>query len=462
MMASQGIKDKKILILGTDRDALSMGLFLKKNGASVSFYEESLSEEKKQERFANFPEGLEALSTGEFQSKNLEGQNLVLFGMSYALAHNLLNDIRQSGVELMGFVDFVAYYSTAPIVAVAGTSGKRTTAYLLENMLLDAGKKVASNAQQPIAEVLENPNLDYIVLAINSLYVEDFKHFKPKTLLFLNLAEELPDPFPNLNDYMLWQKRVLRNVDDDTSFVLNSQDLSIVSFVQGLQGRTLFFGAQEVPEGFEGAWSNKKSLLIRVKESEQALNFDVSNFRMRGPHNRENLMAAALAALSLGVKAASVQKVINELKGLPHRLQFVKRVNSVAFYNDSAATNCTAVSRALYSFNEPIILIMGGKEVNANFASLAPHVRLKVKNLILVGEAKERVNRSLGDFTETFLVGTMEEAILIAYQKSRSGDVILMSPGCPSGDAFKDLEERGDFFRNMILGFTQVRKPHLI
>ncbi len=105
---------------------------------------------------------------------------------------------------------------------------------------------------------------------------------------------------------------------------------------------------------------------------------------------------------------------------------------------------------------------MGGKEVNANFASLAPHVRLKVKNLILVGEAKERVNRSLGDFTETFLVGTMEEAILIAYQKSRSGDVILMSPGCPSGDAFKDLEERGDFFRNMILGFTQVRKPHLI
>jgi UDP-N-acetylmuramoylalanine--D-glutamate ligase len=183
---------------------------------------------------------------------------------------------------------------------------------------------------------------------------------------------------------------------------------------------------------------------------------------MRGPHNRENLMAAVLCALSLGVKPGAIQKTINEVKSLPHRLQFVKRLNAVAFYNDSAATNCSAVARSLYSFTEPIILIMGGKEVAANFGVLAPHVRLKVKNLILVGEAKERVNRSLGDFTETFLVGTMEEAILISYQKSRSGDVILLSPGCPAGDAFKTMEERGDFFRNMIGGFTQSRKPHVI
>jgi UDP-N-acetylmuramoylalanine--D-glutamate ligase len=461
-MASQGIKDKKILILGTDTDALSIANFLVNKGALVSLYDDKFNLETKEELLAPYAQlkNIE-INVGDFQAKYLEGQNWVLYGKTYALAQNFINDIRQSGMELLSFLDFLGLFVTAPIVLVAGTSGRKTTAHVIEKMLVESGKKVLSNVSSSLGEILSSTP-DFIVLALETLLIDDFRHLKARALVFLNLAEELPEHFPNLNDYLLWQRRVLKCVDSETIFVLNSQDLNIVSFVQGVQGRTLFFGAQEVPEGFEGAWSNKKSAFVRTKDSSQAQIFDISQFRIRGPHNRENLMAAILAATSLGVKSNSIQKALEEVKTLPHRLQFVKSLNAVAFYNDSAATNSNAVSRALYSFSEPVILIMGGKDVPGNFGVLAPHVRLKVKNLILVGEAKERVNRALGDFTETFLVGTMEEAILISYQKSRSGDVILLSPGCPAGDVYKSFEERGDFFRNMILGLTQIRKPHVI
>lgn len=183
---------------------------------------------------------------------------------------------------------------------------------------------------------------------------------------------------------------------------------------------------------------------------------------MRGFHNRENLMAATLAAFSLGVTPPSVQKAINELRALPHRIQFVKRINDVAFYSDAYATNPAAVTRTLGAFHEPVILIMGGKDKELNFSPLAPHIRLRVKNLIITGESKEKINRYLGDYTETFLVGTLEEAILLAYQKSRNGDVVLLSPGCMGTDKFVTQQDMGEFFSKLVLSLSQPRKPNVL
>ncbi len=144
---------------------------------------------------------------------------------------------------------------------------------------------------------------------------------------------------------------------------------------------------------------------------------------------------------------------MNRFTGLPHRLEYVRKVGGVQFFNDSKATNVHAVLRALDSFDENVILIAGGKDTNLSYEALRNVVRRKVKTLILVGEATERINRDLGDFSETFLIGTFEEAVLIAYQKSRIGDVVLLSPGCSSFDMFDSFEERGDYFKEIIRKF---------
>ncbi len=129
-------------------------------------------------------------------------------------------------------------------------------------------------------------------------------------------------------------------------------------------------------------------------------------------------------------------------------------MGGVQFFNDSKATNVHAVLRALDTFDENIILIIGGKESNLNFEPLRNLIKRKVKTLILVGDAKERINRDLGDFSETFLIGTFEEAVLISYQKSRIGDIVLLSPGCPSFDMYDSYEERGEYFKEIVRKFN--------
>jgi UDP-N-acetylmuramoylalanine--D-glutamate ligase len=175
--------------------------------------------------------------------------------------------------------------------------------------------------------------------------------------------------------------------------------------------------------------------------------------KMRGKHSVENMMAAILASREHGATREAVQNVINNFTGLAHRIEYVRKVGGVLFYNDSKATNVHAVLRALDTFDENVILIAGGKDTNLNYEPLRTSVKRKVKTLILVGEAKERINRDLGDFSETFLIGTFEEAVLIAYQKSRIGDVVLLSPGCSSFDMFDSFEERGDYFKEIVRKF---------
>ena len=145
--------------------------------------------------------------------------------------------------------------------------------------------------------------------------------------------------------------------------------------------------------------------------------------------------------------------VIDTFGNIRHRLEYVRKVGGVFFYNDSKATNVHAVSRALDCFDENVILIAGGKDTNLNYGPLQNMIKRKVKTLILVGEAKERINRDLGDYSETYLIGTFEEAVLIAYQKSRIGDIVLLSPGCSSFDMFDSYEERGDYFKEIVKKF---------
>src|SRR4051794_34985827 len=162
-------------------------------------------------------------------------------------------------------------------------------------------------------------------------------------------------------------------------------------------------------------------------------------------------MGAICVARALGVEAPAIQTVINTFKGVNHRLEFIRKKDGVFFFNDSKGTNVMSVQRSLASFSaNPIILIAGGKDKNTDFSPLVDLVKKKCKILILLGEAKEKINRALGDFAETFLVGTFEEAVLLAYQKSRSGDIILLSPGCASYDMFRNYEERGDYFKKLV------------
>jgi UDP-N-acetylmuramoylalanine--D-glutamate ligase len=297
-------------------------------------------------------------------------------------------------------------------------------------------------------------------VATSSFQLEGIQQFNPKVVVFLNLSEDHLNRYPNYETYLAANREVLKNVSEETLLVYNAADAQVSAFCQQLPAKKITFSSQPLADGVDGASYTKSHLFVNVGKHKRS--FNLSNFRLRGPHNRENLMAAAIVATHFGVKQESIFHVIDNVTALAHRVEFVKRVNNVAFYNDACGANPQAVIRTLQSFHEPVILISGGRDKNAEYAPISSHIRQRVKNLILAGEAKEKMNRALGDFTETFLVGTLEEAVILAYQKSRSGEVILFSPAADATDQFPSHEARGEYFKKLVGTIGAPRRPNVI
>ena len=298
-----------------------------------------------------------------------------------------------------------------------------------------------------------------LVLEASSFQLELCEKFNPRNIVFMNLAEEHQDRHKSVEEYVSAKRKIFLNTNNHTTSILNADDDAIIKLAGDpivQRGRIFYFSRKKILEpqimNIGGIVNIKNNLRVRTS-SETEEYFSIADVKIRGGHMIENFMAALLAAREHGATSEVIQQVINEFKGIPHRLELIKRVGGVRFFNDSKATNVHAVERALDAFDENVILIMGGKDTGLNYEPIFDHVKRKVKSLILFGEAKERINRNIGNATETFLIGTFEEAILIAYQKSRIGDNVLMSPGCSSFDIFDNYIERGNYFKEIVKEF---------
>jgi UDP-N-acetylmuramoylalanine--D-glutamate ligase len=462
MAVSANLKGKKIALIGTNPSTLACGKFLLKKGAQVLFVDLRPREIVEPLFSENIDISKITLACGEVAPGLFEGVHQIVVSSHPGFELRFLESAQALGISIVNELEFVSQNLETPVVAVAGTNGKSTTAHLAAMILERSGKSVFSNANAPIAEVLLAPkSLDLAVLAVNTFQLELAPSFKPNEIALLNISEDHLHRYTNYESYILAQKEILKKVGADTKVVVNAQDPLWMNSVGPFASQISMFSLSPVPEDVEGAWLTKNQICFRPKGGAEIVTFDLSEFRLRGSHNRENLMAAILIAMSFGANLEAIRKTIVEARALPNRVEFVKRLNSVAFYNDASGANPQAMLRTLQAFNEPVILISGGRDKNADYTALCPHIRQRVKNLILVGEAKEKMNRMIGDFTETFLVGTVEEAVILAYQKSRSGDVILMSPGCEATDQFPYHAAKGDFFRKLVTQISQPRRPNV-
>jgi len=467
-MVAQALRGQKAYIFGWNAGSIELvKYFLAEGSEPTIIYESKPSdlEERLNEAVGAASLQVNLLNVQEAAEKITEASFVVVAEPRYFDAP-LLEKARSLEIAVYTDLEFVSLHikSDAKFVSVVGTNGKRTATHLLAAMLEASGKKVFSACDKPLTAALNQVDKkDFIIVPTSCFQLEGIQTYKPEMVIFLNIAEDHADKYPNYETYVASFREVLSNADDDTTLILNSQDPLVINYIHSAPGQKLLFGTQPVPEGFEGAWTTGDySLSVRLGELEDIADFDLKNHRLRGMHNRENLMAAVLAALKLGVNVEQIRQVIDQVRTLKDRLQFIKRINSVAFYNDAASSNPSSLKAALHSFKEPIILISGGRDRGLDFSSISPSVRQRVKNMMLVGEAKENLNRSLGDFTETFLVGTVEEAVIMAYQKSRVGDVVLFSPGCDFNDAFKSIGARGEAFSSLVLEIDKPRRPNVI
>ena len=467
-MELKELKGRKIAIVGLAKTGVSLARFLVKYGAQVTISDHKSSAELT--RYLEQVDGLPLQLELEGHSpKHFLGQQHVILSPGVPSHLKLFEYLKMQGVEVTGEFEFCSRFVKEPLLVVTGTNGKTTTADFIYRALKESGKNpwAGGNFGQPLSHYLyTGEKADLVVVEASSFMLEHTKYMTPESIVFTNLAEAHLDRYGSIENYINAKRKVFKNVRSPdkvlvsgTMIILNADDRAILEMARdpGVQkGRLMYFSRKKALADqimtIGGAILKGRQIRVRLGPKDEY--YSLENSKLQGAHSYENIMAGILTARINGADWESIQKVISSYEGRSHRLSYVRKVGGVHFYNDSKATNVHSVTKALDVFDSNVILIMGGKDIGLNFQPLVERIKRKVKNLILVGEAKDRINRQLGDYSETFIIGTFEEAVLIAYQKSRIGDTVLLSPGCSSLDVFNSYAERGEVFENMVNQFN--------
>jgi len=353
---------------------------------------------------------------------------------------------RRRGIRVISELELGWSLSDAPFAGITGTNGKSTVTTLVGLMLKKAGKRtlVAGNIGNALTE---EPGAlrgqDWIVVELSSFQLEDIETFRPRVAAVLNLTQDHLDRYTDIASYGAAKARIFEKQQRDDVLVLNFDDPLVRAMASRAISQVVPFSRSEKHRA--GAYVEQGVLMVRSDRI-----CPVDEILIKGVHNLENAMAASAVALAAGADPSSVAAVLREFPGLEHRLEVVREKDGVTYINDSKGTNVGAVVKSVEGFSRPVILIAGGLDKGSDFSPLAGLFRDKVKLLILIGKAADKMEKALGASTETVFAKTLQDAVRRAAERAVSGDVVLLSPACASFDMFKDFEDRGRQFKEAV------------
>lgn len=383
---------------------------------------------------------------GGEHSDCLDGIDYVIPSPGVARENVLLQEASARHIPILSEIELAYWFVRAPVIAITGTNGKSTTTTLVGEILRTAGKKafVGGNLGVPFISAVSD-DWDWTVLEISSFQLEWVKQFRPGVAVLLNLTEDHLDRYASFAQYGATKARIFEAQTSSDTAILNRDDPRVWEMRKRLKSRVVSFGFAEVGTGMFAAGNE---LIWRDGGAEER--FSLADVKLHGIHNLENMMAAVAAAKSIGIARDAIQAVLNRFPGLEHRLEFVRKKDGVAYYNDSKGTNVGAVVKSLESFSAPVILLAGGVDKAGSYAPLERQIKEKVRRLVLFGAAKEIIARALGGLTDTVIVADLATAVRDAAAHSHPGDVVLLSPACSSFDQFKNYAERGGAFKALV------------
>ena len=452
-MRKDRIVGKRISVLGMARSGVSCARLLKKIGAEVFVSEIKVGEHLT----AGINQLLELsidFETGGHTSKAIRDKDFIVVSPGIPLGVPILSQAENSGIPIFSEIEVAFWLTDAKIIGITGSNGKTTTVTLVGEILKEDKREcqVGGNIGIPFSSIVEKVSPDGIlVLELSSFQLERIEEFKPYISSVLNITPDHLDRHPDLKSYMEAKLRILENQTQDDFAVLNADDENSLKLASYGKSRKAFFSVGKELE--QGAFVRKGKLVSRWNGKESQI-IDAIQIGIKGPHNLSNASAACAICSILEVTPQSMQKALKSFKGVEHRLEQVATISGVNFINDSKATNVESVWYALQSVSPPIILIAGGKDKGGDFSKLRELVQKNVKALILIGDAKEKLNDVLGDLVPTFLSDSLEEAVQLSFKKASPKDVVLLSPGCASFDMFKDYQNRGNVFKSSVRDLT--------
>jgi UDP-N-acetylmuramoylalanine--D-glutamate ligase len=452
------LAEKNIAVVGLGKTGIALARFLKKRGAAVvatdMAAEKNLGPQVQELRQMGITLELGRQSPEVFQQTDL----IVL---SPGVPHTIEPVVRaqKSGTPVVGEIELAYRFIKEPIVAVTGTNGKTTTTELLGDMLKRSGLDVfvGGNIGNPLIGYVDQAQpADVIVAEISSFQLDTIDRFRPKIAVLLNITSDHLDRYPDFEAYAASKMRLFKNQCPSDIAVLNGSDPLVRSLTTGLKNIKLIY--PEPGQNENGAVINGNQIYFQINNSgplnlngQNQWSLNLSEIKLRGRHNLENACAAGLAAIAAGARPEAIRETLNRFHGGAHRLEYLDTIQDVAYFNDSKATNVDAVIKAVQSFRQPVVLIMGGLDKGSNFESLREILPRHIKNLIVMGHAAGLIRTALGNLTPTITATSMADAVKQAQKAVSAGDAVLLSPGCASFDMYDSYAQRGEDFRKEVL-----------
>ncbi len=443
------LKGKKITVMGLAKTGIASARFLAGHGANVT-----ATDMRDEAALAGILKELSGIDIryllGRHDEADFIGADMIVVSPGIPQEHPMLIKATAAGVPVVSEIELASRFIDAPIVAITGTNGKTTTTTLVGDLFKANGftTYIGGNIGEPLINLPESgEKVERVVAEISSFQLEWISEFRPKTAALLNITEDHLDRYAGYQDYINAKIKIFENQTGDDFAVLNRDDELVWKSAQGLKARIFPFSRKI--ELAEGIFLRADNLILRHDGNE--LLFPVSGFRLQGVHNLENIMAALACCMLSGCDRDASLLLLNRFEALHHRMEFVREVAGVRYYEDSKATNVGSVAKALESFSN-ITLIAGGKDKGGSYQPLSELVSERVRHLVLIGEAADRMATELGSLTDTHRAGTLEEAVELSARLTEVGGVVLLSPACSSFDMFKDYEERAQRFIKAVKG----------
>jgi len=388
---------------------------------------------------------------GAFPEEMLGELSLVVISPGVPADLPIVEKIRQQGIPVWGEIELAYVFGKGQVLAITGTNGKTTTTALLGEIMSNDRESVfvVGNIGNPYTSVVPRTEDSSVIVAeISSFQLETIHTFRPKVSAILNITPDHLNRHHTMEAYIAAKERIAENQTADDVCVLNYEDEVLRGFGKKTKAQVLYFSSRRRLK--RGVYLENGEIIIDLGEKIPLCRVD--SLHILGTHNYENVMAAAAMAYAYGVPVDVIRKTVCEFRGVEHRIEFVAEKNGVAFYNDSKGTNPDAAIRGIQAMNRPTILIGGGYDKDSTYEEWINAFDGKVKKLVLLGATRDKIAetaRRLG-FEDIVMADTFEEAFEKCVEYSCPGDAVLLSPACASWGMFKNYEERGDKFKELV------------
>ena len=444
-------EDKTILVVGTGKSGIAAVNLLTAKGADVILLDGNVKLDR-DEVMSKFDEGVKLdLILGDLPDEVMDKVDIAVLSPGVPTDLPFVIRMQENGIPVWGEIELAYRCGAGKLYAITGTNGKTTTTALTGEIMKEYYKSVfvVGNIGLPYTEyALDMTDESVTVAEVSSFQLETIHEFRPDVSAILNITPDHLNRHHTMECYIQTKARIAQNQTKDQVCVLNYEDEYLRKIAENIPADVFWFSSEHKLE--RGIWLEGEQIIYC--DTERIPVCTIHDMKLLGKHNYENVMAAVAIAMHAGVPMECIRKAVKNFNAVEHRIEFVREVDGVKYYNDSKGTNPDAAIKAVEAMISPTVVIGGGYDKQSTYEEWIASFKDKVKCLVLLGATRDKIADTArrAGFDNIIMVDSLEEAVKESSRQAESGDAVLLSPACASWDMFKSFEERGTLFKKYV------------